>query len=223
MLLATALLNKRLLEIEQVRAANPRIKDPTPTLVDIERTHVLFMNAHFKPFAAIGYEYNKVSPQSGTARLGSELTFSIPQFGDFFHDMNFHIILSSVTAANADYWTDPIANPADGRELLAYVQYLGQRLCKKVRFDVNGNPLDEYDSDVMNFHQKFFVQPNKQTGWNRNVAQENPHPGYADVGRNAVGVPGRGAGVRQAVQFVDGPQTPKPTQGQIELWIPLLN
>lgn len=44
--MATALLNKRLLEIERMRAANPQIKDPTPTLVDIERTHLLFMNAH---------------------------------------------------------------------------------------------------------------------------------------------------------------------------------
>jgi hypothetical protein len=41
MLMATALLNKRLLEIERMRARNPQIKDPTPTLVDIERTHVL--------------------------------------------------------------------------------------------------------------------------------------------------------------------------------------
>lgn len=24
--------------------------DPTPTLVDIERTHILYVNAHFKPF-----------------------------------------------------------------------------------------------------------------------------------------------------------------------------
>lgn len=41
MLMATALLNKRLLEIERMRARNPQIKDPTPTLVDIERTHIL--------------------------------------------------------------------------------------------------------------------------------------------------------------------------------------
>jgi hypothetical protein len=47
MLMATALLNKRLLEIERMRSQNPQIKDPTPTLVDIERTHILFMNAHF--------------------------------------------------------------------------------------------------------------------------------------------------------------------------------
>lgn len=81
MLMATALLNKRLLEIERLRAQNPQIKDPTPTLVDIERTHILFMNAHFKPFCAIGYEYNKVSLQSGQARLGSTGNqFSIPLF-----------------------------------------------------------------------------------------------------------------------------------------------
>jgi hypothetical protein len=78
MLMATALLNKRLLEIERMRSRNPMIKDPTPTLVDIERTHILFMNAHFKPFAAIGYEYNRTSVQSGTARLGSSIQFSIP-------------------------------------------------------------------------------------------------------------------------------------------------
>ena len=76
MLMATALLNKRLLEIERMRAKNPQIKDPTPTLVDIERTHILFMNAHFKPFAAIGYEYNKVQGQSGQAQLGVE--YNIP-------------------------------------------------------------------------------------------------------------------------------------------------
>lgn len=79
MLMATALLNKRLLEIERLRSRNPQIKDPTPTLVDIERTHILFMNAHFKPFCAIGYEYNKVAVQSGAARLGAEVQFSIPR------------------------------------------------------------------------------------------------------------------------------------------------
>jgi hypothetical protein len=47
--------------------------------MDIEKTHVLFMNAHFKPFAAIGYEYNKVRPQSGNIQLGGQAQFSIPQ------------------------------------------------------------------------------------------------------------------------------------------------
>ncbi len=206
MLMATALLNKRLLDIEQIRSRNPKIRDPTPTLVDIEKTHVLFMNAHFKPFAAIGYEYNKVQPQSGQARLGSRVQFSIPQFGDFFNDMVLHARLGAVSADQN--------TPAS--ELIAYVNQIGARLVKGVRFTVNGNPLDEYDSDVYNFHEAFFVTPNKRVGWNRNMGQEMAHEGFVDVAA------GRGAGVRQVQAFVDGPQTPKTDQPAVDLWVPLL-
>ena len=222
MLMATALLNKRLLDIENMRSQNPQISDPTPTLVDIERTHILFMNAHFKPFCAIGYEYNKVSVQSGAARLGATgVQFSIPQFGDFFNDMVFHITLDTVTATNADFWTNPVANPPDGSELLAYVDYLGQALLQNVSFTVNGNPLDQYDDEVMNFHQKFFITPNKDVGWKRNVGQEISNPGFINV-NNANGNFGRGAGVRQGMTIFNGPQTPKVTQPIVDLWIPLL-
>lgn len=209
MLMATALLNKRLYEIEKARSRNHHIKDPTPTLVDIERTHILFMNAHFKPFAAIGYEYNKVRVQSGTAKLGSTIQFSIPQFGDFFHDMVLRIKLGEVTADNAN----------DATRFLRYVDFLGQRLTKKVSFTVNGNPLDEYDSDVLNMHQKFFVTPNKQFGWNTNVGQENPKRGFVNVAETAIV---GDAGVRECRQFCDGPQTAKATQPAVEMWIPLI-
>lgn len=48
MLMATQLLNDRLASVRAARAASGL--DDTPTLLDIERTHVLFTNAHFKPF-----------------------------------------------------------------------------------------------------------------------------------------------------------------------------
>ena len=83
MLMATALLNARMKAIEVQRSRNPHIRDPTPTLVDIEKTHILFVNAHFKPFVAIGYEYSRTSPQSGNTQLGGTAEFSIPQFGGF--------------------------------------------------------------------------------------------------------------------------------------------
>ena len=51
MIMATDLLNERIKDIMCRRAAAG--KDPTPTLVDIERTHILFVNAHFKPFNAV--------------------------------------------------------------------------------------------------------------------------------------------------------------------------
>jgi hypothetical protein len=206
MLMATALLNKRLLDIERIRARNPKIRDPTPTLVDIEKTHILFMNAHFKPFAAIGYEYNKVQVQSGQARLASTVDFSIPQFGDFFNDMVLHTRLGAVSA------DDSSAQNA----FLAYVTMIGQRLVKRVKFTVNGNPLDEYDSDVYNFHDAFFVTPNKRIGWNRSMGQELPHEGVCDVAA------GRGSGIRQVQSFLDGPQTPKTSQPSVDMWVPLL-
>lgn len=55
MIMATELLNQRIKDIMCMRHKQG-FADPTPTLVDIERTHILFVNAHFKPFAAIGYE-----------------------------------------------------------------------------------------------------------------------------------------------------------------------
>jgi len=87
LLVATAYLNQRLSDV--MCARQRKGMDPTPTLMDIEATHILHVNAHFKPFAAIGFEYNKVRAQSGQADLSSSgtITFSIPQFGDFFHDM----------------------------------------------------------------------------------------------------------------------------------------
>ena len=73
--------------------------DSSPTLPEIEKTHMLFVNAHFKPFVMVGFEYARTKVQSGTVSLSStsgnttSVKFSIPQFGDFFSDM---MVLSSL-------------------------------------------------------------------------------------------------------------------------------
>jgi hypothetical protein len=72
------------------------LSDVTPTLADIEKTHILFVNAHYKPFAALAYEYSKVRAQSGTVTFGGQILFSIPAYGEFFSDMVAHITLGSV-------------------------------------------------------------------------------------------------------------------------------
>ncbi len=96
LIMATELLNARLKKIMCYR--NSKGVDPTPTLVDIERTHILYVNAHFKPFATIGYEYDKVLANTGNPQLGSQVQFSIPQFGDFFNDMVVNTQLKAVSA-----------------------------------------------------------------------------------------------------------------------------
>lgn len=124
MILATLLLNQRIKDIMIARRLAGKA-DFTPTLPDLERTHILYMNAHFKPYAAIGFEYNKIKPQSGTPTLGTQMTFSIPQFGDFFYDMVCHIVIPSVSGSpvnfptiapalwdpSADFNSDPPPNP----------------------------------------------------------------------------------------------------------------
>lgn len=220
MIMATKLLNQRIKDVMCARSKAGNA-DVTPTLVDLERTHILYVNAHFKPFAAIGYEYNKVTAQNGSNNLGSGITFSIPQFGDFFHDMVCRTRLSQATAVAAAAPTDadrvPHAStspsaPAvwtengyneDGtvnagavysivdandnvvtgnyRNLVRYCEYPGNRLFKLVKFDVNGNPLDQYDQMVPTMLEKFCTLPHKRIGHDRLVGQEVPVVGYKPV------------------------------------------
>jgi hypothetical protein len=216
MLMASALLKQRIDAARSKREAAGDA-DTTPTLFDIERTHILFTNAHFKPFAAIGYEYNKVKANSGSPSLGNSVTFSIPQFGDFFHDMVLHVVLDQPTLTGLP------ANESD-QSLMRWCAFPGERLIENVKFDVNGNPLDEYTHDAMNFHREFQVQPNKRTGWNRCVGQQEYQEGWVDQPNWASsGVSSSLITHRTRAQTTSGAQTPTGQKmGQLELFIPLL-
>lgn len=100
MIHATDLLNARIRDIMCARRG-AGLADPTPTLSDIEKTHILFVNAHYKPFAALAYEYSKVQAQSGTVTWGGSVTFSIPAYGEFFSDMVVRVQLGPATCTTA--------------------------------------------------------------------------------------------------------------------------
>ena len=194
MIIATALINQRIMDIMCYRKRQGRA-DPTPTLLDLEKTHILYVNAHFKPFAAIGFEYNKVRPSSGNPVLGGSVQFSIPQYGDFFNDIVLRVRLSQcafdtyqspgidtshryVDATGRSVQTTD-GSPLTVRNLAAYCEYPGTRLLKKVSFEVNGNPLDTYTviSSVMS--DKFSQPINKQIGYQRLLGQETSLRGYS--------------------------------------------
>lgn len=281
MIMATELLNARIRDTMCMRAKQG-FQDPTPTLVDIEKTHILFVNAHFKPFAALGYEYNKTSTYTGTAQFGGTIQWNIPQFGDFFSDMAVNIVLEQTSATAGVVPALPaFVGPADqvltatssvsarvnavagtytkytyeyvdaqgnvlsvgspATNFVRYAEYPGQRLFKKVKFDVNGNPLDEYTSETYLFHQKFCVHPNKVVGWKRLVGQEVPVEAYSDlitiagtsqfpsnvsnlvdINGNTVGPVNSSTTTRKVVHVVDGPQTPKAVQPELSIWQPLI-
>lgn len=67
------------------------------------------------------------------------------------------------------------------RNLVRYCEYPGNRLFQDVKFDVNGNPLDEYDDLVPVFLTKFCLPFDKSTGFKRLVGQEVPLEGYGTL------------------------------------------
>jgi len=257
LLLATALLNQRIHDIQCARRRAGKM-DCWPTLVDIERTHILFMNAHYKPFVAIGYEYNKVKVQNGVPNFGTQVVFSIPQFGDFFYDIVCRVTFGSwgtaadstpeQTGSGVDQFTNGIQNTlttgqvykpsfqassfpygtdpstsndggycnfyrlvrydgkllADGGvgtshsvqagfsdinnasarafvNLVRWVEFPANRLFKKVWFNVNNNPLDEYNDVCSCMYQKFCVPVNKEHGYNKMCGQEVPHDAWSGI------------------------------------------
>jgi hypothetical protein len=216
MLMATQMLRNRLNSVRAKRRADPSLKDETPTLLDIERTHVLFTNAHFKPFVAIGYEYNKVNTGAGSVQLGSEVQFSIPQFGDFFHDMVLYVKLSAPTLTRVP-GTVPDTTPIE--HTARWCDYPGERLLQEVAFEVNGNPLDKYTADSAVMRRNIRIQPNKETGYKRCVGQQIPRDAWFTP------TPGATDAVADLAQMhltvTDGPQTPKTTLDGLSMLIPL--
>jgi hypothetical protein len=210
MLMASELLSQRLAEIREARKG---MENPNPTLADIERTHILFMNAHFKPFAAIAFEYNKVVANNPT--LGSKVQFSIPQFGDFFSDMVVHVKFNLPTASA----TGVISS--DDVPIYRWCDYPGERLFQKVSFDVNGNPLDEYYPDTYNFHRQFCVSASKRVAWDRCMGQERPMEAMCNYNLTAGAAP---QNARASFNYRNGAQTYKVAgqHSQLELFIPLL-
>lgn len=139
---------------------------------------------------------------------------------------------------------EALAPGAAASNYVRYCEYPGERLFTRVKFDVNGNPLDEYTIDAMMFYQKFRVAPGKETGWKRLMGQEIPLDAVSDVCSvagaspypaavsnltyNGTAVPAAAAPSnsletnRKLGKILNGPQTPKATQPQLDLWIPLL-
>lgn len=185
-------------DIDIMKATN----DWIPRLVDIEKSHIVFVNATFKPYVSVAHEYSKTLPKGGQSVLGQSFGFTMPTIGEFVGDSVVHIRLSGFAAKAA-------ANK------VRYIEMLGHRIMKNTRFKLNGLTLDEYTADRYNINWQFKVQPGKETGYLRCIGQEQPKLGYlvADPTVDEV---------REYRYFGDGAQTFKTTQPTLDMWIPLL-
>jgi hypothetical protein len=246
---ATGLLKKRIQDITCAKQSRG-YEDYLPTLVDIERTHILFVNAHYKPFAAHAFEYNKI-PASGVPYFNSNLQFSIPQFGDFFCDMVLNLTIPSLSGtANVvpPAVNEVISNLVDlgnnvgtqtrtrvryldasGAEVqpgaaivdfIRYCEYPGCRILDEVMFEINGSPIDQYTYRSYIFYMKFFVEDD-DWGWKRAVGQEVSIDGKSFL-TSVSSVGGATDTCKRMISVANGPQTPKAVQPALNMWIPLI-
>lgn len=173
-----------------------------PTLASIEKTHIIFTNATFKPYVSIAHEYVKTGVRGGDAKLGNRFNFTMPISGEFVSDSVVHIRLEGLRAL-------------DSSDKVRYVEMLGHRIMKNISFKLNQVELDSYTADRYNIHWQFKVPVNKELAYLRNIGQEVPKEAVL-TGTPAVDEH------RQYRYYGTGPQTFKEVQPVIDLWIPLL-
>jgi hypothetical protein len=215
MLLANSLLRDNINNIRKRKMAAGE-QDTNPTLLDIERSHVLLVNAHFKPYVATASEYFKIS--ANNVNLGSQVQMSIPQYGDFFSDMVLNVQINTPTTSYAGI---PGTSNAADVVLLKHCDYPGERLLDQTNFEVNSNPIDSYNSDTYVLHRQFRVSADKKRAWDLCMGQEIPYDGTSIVPASTA-VTTAPVTPRTKFSIYNGYQTYQKTQAALNLWIPLL-
>jgi hypothetical protein len=134
--------------------------DWLPTIQDIEKTHIMYVNSTFKPIIAMASSYRKVGAngQSNTT-LGSKLTFTVPVNGEFVNDMVVNLKLVGLHATLS-------------QDKVRYVELLGHKLFKRTSFKMRNNLLDEYTPEVANVALQHHIPIGKEEGYLRMIGQE---------------------------------------------------
>lgn len=212
LLLANSVLRDNIAAVKARRTAAGEA-DTNPSLADLERTHVLFVNSHHKPYVAIAFQYFKVSANNVT--FDSEVSISIPQYGDFFADMVANVVVRAPTTSYTGTRVD-----ASDCVLYRHCEYPGERIFDNVRFEVNSNPIDQYTSESYVLHRQFSVPEDKKVAWMRCMGQEIPHKAVPCLPEDSDGAAPKTMHTRTEVY--DGYQTFKESHDDLNLWVPLL-
>jgi hypothetical protein len=205
---ASDYLRQRLSEVRQQRE-EAGYRNPQPTFTDLERTHILYLRAVYRPFASVACEYVRVKPSGDAATLsssGGTAEFTFPIYGHFTSDMVFHVRFKDVGTANPTIGLGEGASPR-----YRFCAYPGIRLFRKVTFKSDETLIDDYLSDEVSFVNKFMVPADRRQAWDRGMGQ-------ADL-RTAEFLNNNGySGI---LSYREGLQTPKFLHESQDLWVPL--
>lgn len=203
MITANDWLTKRLQVIRNSRrAAN---QSPTPTIADIEHSHVVFVNSHYKPYCTLAFEYFR-TPTSSQRQWGSECVWPLNHYGDFVNDGCIHLKANApiVNAVNA---TNPVYR---------YCDFPGERAFEKTSLNISGVAIDSYVSYDYVIKRQTELTPQNMYGYYRCMAQEIP----LDVEYQQSGVAPTGSRIGGTLR--NGYQTPKTVHAELEILAPLL-
>ncbi len=172
-----------------------------PSFDDIEKSHFIFLNNHYKPFIETAFYYSKVSVNA-KPKFGDDVTFVVPASGHFINDMAIHIRISKL-------------EPSDSEDKVRYVNLLGHRIIKKVQFFINNNLIDEYPGEFYNAYFHTCVPESKKKAWLNCMGHELPiegiliqDPVYSNY--------------KETRNMYNGYQTIKSYHDPIDIFIPLL-
>jgi hypothetical protein len=173
------------------------------SLIELERSHTLFIKSYYKPFVAVASEYAKATATTGGGTFGSSISFDIPKFGEFVSDMTLHVRISSLQATSS-------------LDRVRWTSMLGHRLMKKNTFCVDNIGVSEYDSDIMNNYFDNKVKEDHKISWLRSIGQEIPVLGYL--------TPDPDVDEFREYRWIGmGNQTHKNIHPEIDLFIPLIH
>lgn len=207
---ASDYLRQRLGQIRKDREEKG-FKNPQPTFTELERSHILYLRAAYRPFVSVACEYVRVKPSGDAAVLstaGGSAQFVFPIYGHFTSDMVFHVRFKDVGTDNPTISGDPAQNPSPRYRFCAYP---GMRLFRRVAFRSDETLIDDYIRDEVSFANKFQIPSDRRAAWDRGMGQAEVKT--AEWFNNN--------GFTGCMMYKDGMQTPKFLQESQDLWIPL--
>ncbi len=198
---------------QQKIASGDTETSPYPSLEEVEKTHILFPNINFRPFAKLCFDYLRV-PKTGVS-FNSPISFEIPQYGDFFSDMVVHMVIDSATAQYTS------GSPVDASDVAVwrYCNRPGEKIFTNVAFSVASSNLDSYERLVYPLTRQTCIPAHKLAGWDRCMGQSSDLEAYYGYPTTTGAVP-----QPQIMKFAlnGGFQTYQQTQPALNLFVPLL-
>ena len=181
----------------------------SPTLEDIEKTHIVFVKSKYYPYVAIASEYTKIGGAANViGKTGPSITFTLPSYGDFTNDLVLHVRIYPVGNKNA-YLTN--IEPTETTPLYRYCAYPGIRLLESVELRSSGGVLiDSYLPEDVLAYKNFFVSRDHKAGWERCYGQDEVQSATYNS-RSFTGV----------LNYSNGYQTPKMYHDYLDMFIPL--